>query len=333
MKPQSSPDNSSQANPQRPLCKYLSISVAVVGVIVTVVFAVAVLFFSLYGTPYLRSSRKVYATEEQTVIVAQISDPLKLSDSSIHECPSPDDFPHTNQLYIIPTHQLQPERRHVSKNFPDVQNQTNPYCLLNFLDDHLYLLKDSMIDFRICLTADTDPVRPGTLLIFDSNAAYSNFVSNKNCRSREGVVSTHNLNIGSYGQYLCTNITYTSEANGYHYIVADTPGNIKFYYRYSYFQYYLNPDDFSQPPSCVFSHDSDNQCNLGGISKSPVYLVVFVEKSEFDNSPSTHVCLTSSGWSIRTMLLVLLFGLGCVCVFGLSVFCICFLCIRHCCNH
>ena len=282
----------------------------------------------VYNAPHSNSNLKVYATVQQVVIVADFSDPFKLSTSSIHECPSSEDFSHTNNLYVVPNSQLLRRTRNNTKNSNGVLNQTNSQCTLNVLGDHFYLLSGSKIDFSICLMAIEDPGRSGTLLIFDNNDAYTQYLQEDNCLSRKGA-HVHNLRIGSPGNFECTNLTYTSLVNGYHYIIADTPGNIQFYYRYDYLQYYLDATDFSEPPACTFGYSGDNQCDLGGISRSPVYLAAYVNKGDFDNSFSTHLCLVTRWTHFLTAIVASLGGICVACSLLAMVFCVLCLC-RYC---
>ncbi len=264
----------------------------------------------VYNARHSNSNRRVYATEQQVVIVADFSDLFQLSTSLIHECPSTEDFSHTNNLYVVPKNQLLRRTRNDTEFSKGILNQTNSQCILNLLNDHFYLLSGSEINFSICLMAIEDPERSGALLIFDNNDAYMQYLIDDNCPSRKGA-RIHNLRIGSHGHFECTNLTYTSEVNGYHYIIADTPRNIQFYYHYEYVQYYLNADDFSEPPVCTFGYNGENHCNLRGISRSPVYLAVYVEKGDFDNSFSTHLCLETRWTQVLTAIVA---SLGAFCI-------------------
>ncbi len=279
---------------------------------ITALLAAALcLWLGVANISYYNSSQRIFATKETVVIVTEFSDSLDLSTSSVHECPTKDDFPHTNELFIIPKDQLRHSFRNCSEKHGPL-NQTDSQCTLNLLSDHFYLLSGSTINFSICLTSlEEDDAPSGTLVLFDNNEAFSKYRQNGDCDNIKDARFHHNIFIGNNGHFTCTNIAYTSTNHGYHYIIANTPGNIKFYYEYSYMQYFLNREDFPDSPKCSFNANGDNYCNLGGVSKTPVILAVYVEEDDLANSYTTHVCLTTA-WN--TVLIGVLVGLCVVCI-------------------
>ncbi len=285
----------------------------IASVLIAALLGALCVWLGVYNIRYVNSSQSVFATRDTVVIVAEFSDPLDLSATSIHECPIPGkDFPHTNHLFIVPQDQLSRNFRNISKPSKRIFNQTSPQCYINLLDNDFYLLSGSEIHFSICVTTPGDFELSGTLLIFDNNEDFSKY---HDCDDTEDAALVHHLFIGRNGRFMCTNISYTSSINGYHYIIANTPGNILFQYHYTYQQYYLNKDDFSDSAKCSVSVNGVNKCDLGDVARTPVVLVVYVEKNLLVNSFSTHLCLESS-WS--DLLIGLLAGLGIVCV----VFCV-----------
>ncbi len=249
----------------------------------------------------------MYARGGDTIIVTMVDDPLNLTHSYISECPTTVDFPHTSQLYLVKENSIVYRQRLDELNFT-IFNRSSADCDSNLLfsSDHsniLYMLVNSTIQFKICLSADSYHQRPeeGTLLIYDNNDAFEQRVSDNECPLNSRAALVHNLNIGNPEQFKCTSVTYRATINGYHYVVAKTPANVLFHYQYSYKQLYLDPDDFNNLV-CTFSSAGSTECDHINVSQ-PAYLIVYIEPNVEDNGVSTHICLESR-WTKKLIALI-----------------------------
>ena len=282
-----------------------------------------------YGLIYTASKGSVYAEGGETIVVAEITDIVALTWNSISECHvTPGDFPHSNQLYIVPADMLQRRSRFDHIDFTYLFNQTETDCTNNILPDPFYGLDGTSVEIEICVTSDTEPTSDGTLLIFNDNQAFEEFTSNGDCEPTNTAASRHNLNIGSYGTFECTSIHYMAHRSSHLYAVPVIPGKVWYKYRYNYTQFYLDRNDFGNL-KCMFSSAGNNNCPIGFISHPPTYLIVYIEPVAEDNSKSTHLCLQSD-WSRGLIVYVVVFGFSAA-VFLLitCILLICLCCIFH----
>ena len=315
------------------VCLIVIIVTFIVSFILALPLGGGTVWWLYYGITNAASREPVYAEGGETVVVAVVTDTVALTWNSltISECHvTAGDFPHSNQLYIVPDNMLQRHSRFVNIDYTDLFNQTETDCTNNILPDQFYVLDRTFVEMEICVTSDTEPTRDGTLLIFDNNGAYDQFKSNGDCESTRLAASIHNINIGSSGTFECTPIKYMAQRSSHLYAVPVIPGKVWYKYRYNYTQFYLDQNDFGDL-QCEFSSEGKNNCPIGLLSHTPTYLIVYVEPTAEDNSKSTHLCLHSD-WSIGLMAIVVVFGFLAIvfllttCILSFCLCCVCYKC-------
>ncbi len=254
----------------------------------------------------------VFSQGNDTVIVTEVNDRLQLKTNTISECPTENERPHTNQLYLVEANDLVIRKRSEHVYFSTF-NRSNPDCNSNlFFDsniDILYMLSNSTIQFEICASADEYSNLPneGTLLIFATNDDYEERMGDDDCTVRSKAALARSFNIGDPGQFECTTVSYVSTVHGYHYVVAKTSANVRFYYQYSYKQLYLNPNDFSDFVCSFNSAGTRSSCENIAISPSPSYLVVYTKLNVEDSGQSTHICFRSQ-WAVKLITICSVLG-------------------------
>ena len=260
-----------------------------------VLASIVTIGFGIYGWYCTPTSTRVLARGGDSVVVATITDPLSLVWNVVSECLKEGDESHTSELYLVQEDQLKKHTRSRVRTSSEIFNQSEPSCKTGFLGtEHLlYLLPNSTIEYRICLSSDDETNELGKLFIFENDVSYENYIDQDYPCSADQTTFKHDLIIGTPGNFECTNISFTASMNGYHYVVSKTPGNVRFSYTYDVNQRYLDPTDL-RDTFCTFYSATHDTCILR-VPKlfTRTVVVDHVVSNEGSNPVTTHVCLES----------------------------------------
>lgn len=165
------------------------------------------------------------------------------------------------------------------------------------LSPYFYLSHGSSIDYEICLKlVFVENVFNGKLHVFDSEETFFDYLNTKDCGSHYAL-KTHNLLLGSDGQYSCTKVHVEADKNGYYFIASKAPANISYYYNYNISKVHLETTDLPNRVCTISNYDA-NECSIKSSSLHKKTVVFYLHPVGDKDNPIniSFSCVCSLEW-------------------------------------
>jgi hypothetical protein len=229
---------------------------------------------SLYRS-YLISDKPNYhrmiVSENNTVIVATYP---SMDDSTvvIKESILNGDASHVCDVLALPASLLKYHWR-VDSESVNITTLNNGDVIVNEM--YMYLIKDSVISFNICLGSISQSPN-ASLYIFNNDTHFIDYLSYS---VSSDYVYQASLSVGNSGQSICTNISYTVPGSGHYYVASKAPlKGTKCSYTVNFNTKYLNHNDYLDSTlanKCVLHTSSNCSFDLKSPDGSNIAILVY----------------------------------------------------------
>ena len=193
----------------------------------------------------------------------------------------------------------------------------------------LYLLKESNINYTLCIATEGHSKESGMIYIFDNRDTFYAYIDEADDGEHSSVYKT-DLPIGINNQSICTQVSFLIPKAAYYYVTAKTPGGVFYNFTASIYSLYLNSTDYEQ--DCVVSGSESCQLRIPrSLNHKEYVLLAYVHPvPPYIPEPlSTHICAVRKGWWAIPVILGVLAGT--VILFIISIASFHF--YKYCCHH
>ena len=258
-------------------------------VLISVLLIIGILVLSCHLTATVKAVRGI----EGDVLYLDRAKSLWYTYWSARECLTAGDYTHTSSLYLVAEDDIIKYVKHLELRTPEIHAPEPSRTIGTISTTGIYLLRDSYIDYQLCLASTSSSDHYAEVFVFDNIENYFSFVDGVTTGDQNSVYH-HTIPIGSSNNTECSTLGYTVTDPAHYFLTADTPVAISYTMNATLQIAHLNHSDYVEQCEVTQSVNCTIRIPSTLVGNVDYILLEYIHPLSSTDPLTTHTCVTQS---------------------------------------